>query len=216
MNPLELSEWELEQIKSELEARHFELMDALWMVKESKEEIHSWIIHPNDGTISIVRAESKVNCSAQELLDYLVTDIDKTCKEWNDVMIYSGVIKKYSESTEISRIISEGKLVADREDVFIRYVKAEKNGTLYEFSKGFDETFVPIDKSISNYTVRSKMHFASKEIVPISENQCLYKTIWHYDPAGFLSKLMPRMKLGKLILDNLIHEHQKLGSVFEK
>jgi hypothetical protein len=215
MNPLDISSSGLEQIHLELEARHFELMAETWSVKPPKEGIGSWVMYPKDGSITIVRAESKVKCAAKVLFDYLVTDIDKTCKEWNDVMLYSGIVKKYNETTEISRIISEGNIVADREDVFIRCVKRGENGTLYEFSKGFDETFIPIDTSISKYTVRSQMHFASKEIVPINANECWYKTIWHYDPAGRLSQFFPKKWLGDMILKNLIHEHQKLANIFK-
>jgi len=215
MNIKIASKEELLKVRGELLNRHHELLNSDdWIVSPEKEGIKSWINHPADGKISIVRAESEINCPARTLFDYLVTDIDKTCKEWNDVMIYSGSIKDYGDGFELSRIISEGNVVADREDVFIRCTGTLENGNIYEVSKGFGEDVEPVHTAISKYTQRSIMYFASKEICPIDEEKCLYKTIWHYDPAGWLSKLMPRKMLGKAILKNLVHEHQKLAGIF--
>lgn len=202
-------------LRRKLLATHDRLLGSDdWIVHPVKGEIKNWISHPKDGSISIVRAESVIGCSARRLFDYLVTDIDTTCKEWNDVMIYSGKIVDYGDGFELSRVISEGYVVADREDVFIRSTLALENGNLLELSVGLGEEAVPVYKEISSYTQRSLMHFASKEICPIDHNTCLYKTIWHYDPAGWLSRLIPRKILGNMILKNLVHEHKKLAEIF--
>lgn len=202
-------------LRRKLLATHDRLLDSDdWIAHPVTGETKSWISLPNDGSIPIVRAESVIRCSAQRLFDYLVTDIDTTCKEWNDVMIYSGKIKDYGDGFELSRIISEGYVVADREDVFIRSTLALDNGNLLELSVGLGEEEVPVYKEISSYTQRSLMHFASKEICPIDSGACLYKTIWHYDPAGWLRKVIPRKILGNMILKNLIHEHKKLAAIF--
>lgn len=206
---------DLIDIRQTLLDRHRALLQSTdWQINPVKGEIKNWMRHPADGSISIVRAESTIACSAKRLFDYLVTDIDQTCKEWNDVMIYSGSIKQFGEGFELSRIISEGHMVADREDVFLRCTVKQDNGSLIEVSRGFGEEVEPVYTGISSYTQRSLMHFASKEISPIDDDSCLYQTIWHYDPAGWLSRLMPRKMLGRIILKNLIHEHQKLAEIF--
>lgn len=208
-------DWQAEHQR--LLARHLELMESNeWINNSGKNRIRSYILHPADGTISIVRAESVVNTTAQKLFDYLITNIDETCTEWNDVMLYSGKIREVGPGMELSRIISEGHAVADREDVFLRCTGAFDDGRLYEVSVGFGEDQEPIYTGISKYTVRSEMHFASKEFVPMEDGTCLYKTIWHYDPSGWLSKLIPRKTFGKLILKNLVHEHQKLAAIFTR
>ncbi|MCP4122785.1 MAG: hypothetical protein GY751_13615 [Bacteroidetes bacterium] len=206
---------ELIELRHDLLARHNGLLNSnVWIVNPVKDGIKNFIHHPSDGKISIVRAESEIVCSASTLFDYLVTDIDKTCKEWNNVMIYSGSIKNYGDGFELSRIVNEGHAIADREDVFIRCTGTLENGNIYEVSKGFGVEVEPMYTAISKYTQRSILYFASKEICPIDENTCLYKTIWHYDPSGWLSKLMPRKMLGKAILKNLVHEHQKIAGIF--
>ncbi|GAB5550619.1 MAG: hypothetical protein Sapg2KO_02100 [Saprospiraceae bacterium] len=206
---------ELIEIRKALLDRHKALLQSKrWIEKTKLGLIRNWILHPNDGTISLVRAESQVACSALELFNYLVINIDQTCQEWNDVMIYSKQIQDFGDGFELSRIISEGNWVADREDVFLRCNWTLEDGTLLELSTGFGEDIEPVYTEISTYTQRSLMHFASKEIQPISENACLYKTIWHYDPAGWLSRLIPRKMLGNIILKNLVHEHEKLNTIF--
>jgi hypothetical protein len=215
-NPLAFSPTELEEIKTKLIHQHHELMSAdIWESFPEEMGIKSWIHHPADGKISILRAESIINCSAEELYNFLVKDIDTTCSQWNDVMYYSGSIKDYGNGFELSRIISEGHVAADREDVFLRCTGKFENGAIYEVSEGYNAAQVPIDKSHTKYIVRSEMYFASKEFVVINEHQCLYKTIWHYDPMGLMSKLFPKKKFGKLILKNLVHEHKKLKGIFK-
>jgi hypothetical protein len=215
-NPLEFSTADLNSIREKLLKRHHELLTSdIWQSFPEEMGIKSWIHHPADKKISILRAESIINCSAQKLFDFLVTDIDKTCSQWNDVMYYSGSIKNYGDGFELSRIISEGHAVADREDVFLRCTGKLPNGAIYEVSEGYNAAQVPIDKSHTKYIVRSEMYFASKEFVAINENQCIYKTIWHYDPMGWLTKMIPRKTFGKLILKNLVHEHKKLKGIFK-
>lgn len=210
-----LTRLQLESVRDRLIDRHRTLLaHPAWISTSVKDGIRAFILHPDDGKISIVRAESTLPCSAQKLFDYLVTDIDSTCSEWNDVMLYSGRIKDYGDGFELSRIISEGGMVADREDVFLRCTGKFSNGNIYEVSEGYGTDQEPVYKGISRYTVRSEMYFASKEILPVDDGHCLYKTIWHYDPAGWLSKLMPRKLLGKAILKNLVHEHRKLKGIF--
>ena len=188
---------------------------SLWIPRNSHSAIQSWILPLSDGRIPLVRAESILNCSASVLFDYLVTNIDDTCREWNDLMIYSGRIKSFGDGMELSRVISEGNVFADREDVFWRGVMELESGSLLELSQGVGTDLVPVYTDISTYTQRSLLHFASKEIVPMTSGQCVYKTIWHYDPAGWLSRLVPHRWLGHFILKNLIHEHQKLAVIFD-
>ena len=165
MNIKNATSGQLRQIGDELLLRHKELYKSEeWIESKSIDGIKSWILHPSDGTISMVRAESVIQCNCQELFDFLITDIDKTCHQWNNVMYYSGSIKNYGDGFELSRIISEGNVVADREDVFLRYSGQLEDGSLFEVSKGYGEDVEPIAKHIAKYMVRSDMHFASKEV----------------------------------------------------
>ncbi|RMG72559.1 MAG: hypothetical protein D6722_05190 [Bacteroidetes bacterium] len=215
MNPHPLKPGELLALRQELLDRHRRWQQAHgWIRKPTQAGIQSAILHPADGTISVVQAQSALACTADQLFDYLVTDIDRTCREWNDVMIYSGVIRELGEGCELSRIISEGRLLADREDVFVRCKLRLEDGTRLELSQGVGVAVEPVYTGISRYTQRSLMHFASKEIRPLPGPACHYQTIWHYDPAGWLSRLLPRKLLGNFILKNLIHEHQKLAGIF--
>ncbi|GAB4405258.1 MAG: hypothetical protein OHK0039_06070 [Bacteroidia bacterium] len=204
----------LRTLRQTLLDRHRTLQQtADWIAKPAPNGIQAAILHPADGTIPIVQARSTIACPARQLFDYLVTDIDRTCREWNDVMIYSATIRDLGEGFALSRIISEGHVVADREDVFLRCTLAQEDGTYIELSQGVGTAVEPVYTGISRYTQRSLMHFASKEITPLSPHACHYQTIWHYDPAGWLGRLVPRKLLGSMILKNLIHEHQKLAGI---
>jgi hypothetical protein len=214
MNLQHPSPADLHALRQALLDRHRALQQSVgWVAKPAAEGVRAAILHPADGSISVVQAQSELPCTAQALFDYLVHDIDRSCREWNDVMIYSGRIRDYGEGFELSRIISEGNLVADREDVFLRCTLTLDDGSLLELSKGVGTEVEPVYNGISRYTQRSLMHFASKEIRPLPGGRCHYQTFWHYDPAGWLSKLLPRKWLGSMILGNLVHEHQKLAGI---
>jgi hypothetical protein len=61
--------------------------------------------------------------------------------------------------------------------------------------------------------VRSHMPFASKEFCETADG-CVYTTLWQYDPAGWTSALLGRRKMSEIVLQNLVHEHEKLQTIF--
>ena len=171
-----------------------------------------------DNMIPIVYCKSIIQCSPEALFDYLVHDISNTCHEWNDLMYHSSTLHEFKTDTNIiariSTIISNGSPVCDREDVFMHICdKTQDKKSYFELSFGIDENTIPLNisnKAINpNKLVRSDMHFAAKKIT-FNENGCEYITIWHYDPMGWLSKILPRKILGNIILKNLVHEHEKI------
>ena len=171
-----------------------------------------------DNMIPIVYCKSIIQCSPEALFNYLVHDISNTCHEWNDLMYHSSTLHEFEIDNNIiariSTIISNGSPVCDREDVFMHICdKTQDKKSYFELSFGIDENTIPLNisnKAINpNKLVRSDMHFAAKKIT-FNENGCEYITIWHYDPMGWLSKILPRKILGNIILKNLVHEHQKI------
>jgi len=170
--------------------------------------------------IPIVYCKTIIPCQPKELFDYLVHDISDTCHEWNDLMYHSSILHQIDDIARISNIISSGYPAYDREDVYLQICdEKDMRQVFYELSFGIDADIIPLNISNKaknpNKLVRSKMHFAAKQII-LNENGCEYITIWHYDPMGWLSKFIPRKILGNIILKNLVHEHEKLINKYSK
>ena len=193
-----------------------------WIDKPMVKNIDSKIMYV-DNMIPIVYCKSIIPCPPNILFDYLVHNISDTCHEWNDLMYHSSILHEFERLSSpciiprISNIISTGYPASDREDVYINICDKDTCQGYYELSFGIDENIIPLNISKQarnpNKLVRSKMHFAAKQII-LNKNGCEYITIWHYDPMGWLSKFLPRKILGMIILKNLVHEHEKLINIF--
>ena len=207
----------LENTRSWMFDRQETLLTAdTWQMIHVNKNIESKILICKEGLFPIVQATSTIPTSAEKLFDYLVIKLSDTCHEWNDVMYHASVLQKINDYAQISVVISDGKPLSDREDVFLQIFEKHNNGTLYEMSVGFDESQIPLTQNARRTCVRSKLHFCSKQITPISESSCRYTTIWHYDPAGWASRLLPKKYFGTIILKNLVHEHQKIQSLLHR
>lgn len=72
-----------------LDRRRALQQSADWIARPAGWGIHAVILHPAEGSISIVQAQSE----PPVLFGYLVRGIDRNCRAWNDVMISSGIKK---------------------------------------------------------------------------------------------------------------------------
>jgi len=215
MNPLTLNTEDLQKQRSSMYEQQSSLLQKdAWQTFELDARIESKMMLCTDGRFPVVQATSTVHSSASELFDYLVHRLPETCHEWNDVMYYAHTLHRFNKWAQIGTVISDGKPIADREDLFLQIFDQKDDGTLYEMSIGFDQQQMPSTGNARRSAVRSKLHFCSKKMIPIAEDRCLYRTLWHYDPAGWASRLIPHKIFGKIVLKNLVHEHQRIHAIF--
>ena len=184
-----------------------------WETAKGADGIEARLLDRGDGQALVCFARSSLPCKPADLFKYLVTDLPTTCAEWNDVMYHASVLKRYDQAN-VGTIISDAKPVYDREDVFLQ-IFAERGKALYELSRGVGADQVPMNASgaARRSIVRSHMPFASKEFRETADG-CVYTTLWQYDVAGWLSALLGRRKMGEIVLQNLVHEHEKLQTIF--
>jgi hypothetical protein len=184
-----------------------------WETAKGAHGIEARLLDRGDGQALVCFARSSLPCKPADLFKYLVTDLPTTCAEWNDVMYHASVLKAY-ERANVGTIISDGKPVYDREDVFLQ-IFAERGKALYELSRGIGADQVPMNASgaARRSIVRSHMPFASKEFRETADG-CVYTTLWQYDVAGWTSALLGRRKMSEIVLQNLVHEHEKLQTIF--
>lgn len=177
------------------------------------------VLDLRDGTIPVVSCVSNIACTPAELFAYLVSRLPATCHEWNDLMYHASSHPTADDACRVGTILSDGWPVRDREDCFVQIVdRREEDGreVWYELSTGLGTEHVGRNASgaARRSHVRSNMHFASKRMAGTPQGGCEYTTVWHYDPAGWTSRLMPRALLAKIVLKNLVHEHAKLRHIF--
>jgi len=217
IDPYAMTSEELINIKDWMHQQQKTLLHAnSWENKKLDSEIESKIMFRADGLFPVVYAKSEIACSSEKLFDYLVYQLSSTCHEWNDVMYYSEVLHRFNDWALIGAGLNNGKPIADREDMFLQIVDKLENQTLMEMSVGFDESQIPLTGKAKRSVVRGKMYFCSKTIKSTDNSSCEYVTVWHYDPAGWASKLLPKRMLGNIVLKNLVHEHQQLRKIFKR
>jgi len=216
-----LSNDNIEQKRLEYHKRLTELLTSQdWINISMNDSLDCKILFVPD-KVAVVYCKSQISCSGKKLFDYLVHNLPNTYSEWDDIMYYAGTIHEYdlnnnNITARISNIISYGNPVWDREDVFLQICE-EKDDTYYELCSNIDIINTPLNISGKakrpNKLIHSYMHFAAKKIIE-TDSGCEFITIWHYDPVGLISKLLPKKMLAKIILKNLVYEYEKIQNIF--
>lgn len=196
-------------VKEEIKERYNIFTNEInWVEKNTKNDsIKAFISNDKKIGYPSVRCKVEVNCSAEELYNFLVKDILETAGKWNPAFLDATVLEQLNENEQVLAMYYQKPPARAREDLFYRIFGFDGK-SYFERSIGI-VNHPQIPKPKKN-VVRSGLFFCTKDIHIVTENTCLYDVIWQYDPKGKVSKFLPNSIVTKLVLGDLLGELDKL------
>ena len=209
LDQVEYSIDKVDAIKKDIDLRFKLFTEELeWEKRKTKNEnIEAYFSNDKRLNYPVVRCKVKLNCSAEELYNFLVKDILETAGKWNPAFQDAKVLDQLNEHEQVLLMYYQKPPARAREDLFYR-VFGLANDTYFERSIGIKNH--PQVSAPRKKAVRSGLYFCTKDIKITSEKTCLYNVIWQYDPKGKIGSLLPKSMVSKLVLNDLLGELDKL------